>query len=604
MTAESSRSTPFPIALISMPWSLFNRPSLQLAALKAYVEREMSSMKITLCHPYLDVARAIGIDNYRRISENAWAGEALFAALLFPDRREQTARVFRQSLRSRGDRRPILDFDQLVALLDTTCRDWLDRASFQDCRLIGFSVCFNQLLSSLYIAALLKERDCSQQIVFGGSSCTGVIGTSLLQRFPQMDFVVDGEGEGPLLGLCSFLAGITPSLPDRVNSRNNLPAVSCPEIADLGTLPTPDYHPYFSEIRRLFPEQPFIPVLPLEFSRGCWWNKCSFCNLNSQWQGYRCKKAGQMTAEVERLSKTHQCLDFTFSDNALPVREADQFFQNQAESAVDCRFFAEIRGTADPGRLQIYSRGGLRCMQVGIEALSTSLLVKMAKGTTAMENIAVMKYSAACAIRLEGNLILEFPGSTEAEVQETLAALESVLPFAPLSPAVFFLGHGSPVHERPAKFGIRNIVPHNKNRLLFPPGLLRELAMPSMDYRGDRSHQHLLWRPVAKKIRHWRQFHAERQQNTGPPLSYRDGDSFLIIRQERPNGPTQQHRFRGLSRQIYLFCGQIRTTSEIREQFGALTPSSLEGFLSELADMHLLFRENERVLALAIQRRP
>jgi len=595
----ADQSAPFSVTLISMPWSIFNRPSLQLAALKAYLEREMS-VRVELCHPYLDVAKALGIDTYRRISKSGWAGEALFAGLLFPDRREQAAKVFRQSLKDTDDRRKVPNFDGLVALIETTCRDWLAQRSFQESQLIGLSVCFNQLFSSLYVATLLKQQHLTRPIVFGGSSCAGKIGHSLQKHFPQIDYIVDGEGEGPLLGLCSYLAGQAGSLPDRLHTQKKISISPCPELADLNLLPIPDYSPYFSEMQRLFPEQPFIPILPLEFSRGCWWNKCTFCNLNIQWQGYRHKTADRVAAEVETLSQTYQCLDFTFADNALPIREADHFFQHRAQTGTDCRFFAEIRGTTDPDRLHIYSRGGLRTIQVGIEALSTSLLGKMAKGVTTIENIAVMKHSAACSIRLEGNLILEFPGSNEEEVSETLATLDFVLPYTPLSPAVFFLGHGSPVHRDPQKFGINTLIPHKKNRLLFPPELLTGSEMLSMGYRGDRKRQHLLWRQVAGKIKRWQQFHAQRPKNSGPPLSYRDGGSFLIIRQERPDGPPLQHRLRGISRQIYLFCEQIRTKTELQERFSSFSTTALDAFLAELIEKRLLFQEYEQIIALAI----
>lgn len=599
--AHADQPTPFNLTLISMPWSIVNRPSLQLATLKAYLEQEMP-VRVELGHPYLEAARAIGIDTYRRIAESGWAGEALFAALLFPERSKQAAKVFRESLKAAGGRIKVPDFAALVRILETTCRDWIAQRPFQGCRLIGLSVCFNQLLASLYLAKLLKQQHPRLPVVFGGSSCAGAIGLSLLRNFPQIDYIVDGEGEGPLAGICSYLNGDTDALPEWVHSRKGALTRSCPEIADLGLLPPPDYSPYFAEIRRLFPDQPFIPVLPLEFSRGCWWNRCTFCNLNLQWQGYRFKKAGQVAAEVEGLARTHQCLDFTFADNALPVREADRFFHDRAASATDFRFFAEIRGTADPKRLQLYSRGGLHTVQVGIEALSTSLLTRMAKGATAIDNIAMIKYSAAASIRLQGNLIVEFPGSTEEEVEETLAALDYVLPFPPLSAAVFFLGHGSPVHGEPEAFGIKAIVPHCRNRLLFPPELLADLHTVTMDYRGDRLCQRRLWRQVTHKIARWRQFHDRRPPNSRPALSYLDGGAFLIIRQERPDGPPLQHRLRGLSRQIYLFCERIRTKAEIHDHFASLSEPALDGFLAELSGKRLLFQENSQVIALAIHR--
>ena len=153
---DAESPTPFRATLISTPWALFNRPSLQLAALKAYLEREMDA-EIETCHPYLDLAAAIGSDTYRRISEAGWAGEALFAPLVFPERRQQAAKVFRQSLRKTAGSRRIPDFDGLVRRIDETCRDWLAGHDFAETRLIGFSVCFNQLLPSLYLAGLIDE---------------------------------------------------------------------------------------------------------------------------------------------------------------------------------------------------------------------------------------------------------------------------------------------------------------------------------------------------------------------------------------------------------------------------------------------------------------
>jgi ribosomal peptide maturation radical SAM protein 1 len=585
-----------------MPWPLFNRPSLQLAALKAYLEREMA-IEVATCHPYLEIAAAIGCDLYRHIAENGWAGEAIFAALVFPEQRARATGVFRQELRKKGRNRQIPDFDLLVSQIDALCRDWLLRHDFSNCQLLGFSVCFNQLLASLYLAALVKESDHGPAIVFGGSSCAGEIGQSLLRHFPQIDYIVDGEGERPLLGLCAFLAGQSTSLPQQVHGRITVDASPCPPIEDLDSLPIPDYSPYFSEMAMAFPALPFIPVLPLEFSRGCWWQKCSFCHLNLQWQGYRHKTAERLATEVKTLAQTHLCLDFTFTDNALPQHQAKLFFQNQQQTDQDCRFFAEIRGTTSHHHLETFGKGGLRTIQVGIESLSSSLLQKMAKGVSAIENIAIMKSALACAITLEGNLIVEFPGSTEEEIQETLQNLDFVMPFRPLTSAAFFLGYGSPVHHDLKNYGISRLIPHRKNLAFFPADLLEDLQMMTMDYRGGRLRQRRLWRPVIDRIADWQRFHAGRKSNQ-PALSFRDGGSFLIIRQERLDGQTLRHRLRGLSRDIYIFCGQIRAKDEIYRQFSPLTAVAIDRFLAEMHDKRLLFQEGDRVLALAIQLSP
>lgn len=596
----------FRVGLISMPWAIFNRPSIQLGALKAWLDQDATIATGTF-HPYLQAARAIGTETYHAISRNSWAGESLYSPLLFPEQKPQAAQLFNASCRKDPQIRKLKqkpDYDTLVTLLDQALDQWIATLDLDIYDLVGFSICFNQLLASLTAAARIKALRPDLFIVAGGSSCVGKIGDSLLRHFPQIDAIISGEGEQALRKLCHHLhqPGDLSELPPQVVLRTGYGS-GTPKagINDLNTLPVPDYTPYFEQMRQIFTGQDFNPLLPIEFSRGCWWNRCAFCNLNLQWQGYRWKESQRVTAEVTELSRRYGCIDFTFTDNALPPREADLFFQTMAEQKTDYDFFAEIRVITDENRLIAYRHGGLSSIQAGIEALSSSLLARMKKGTTAMENIAAMKASRACQIRLEGNLIIEFPGSTEEEVAETLRNLDFVLPYTPLSAASFFLGHGSPVCNTPKDFGVTAIFQHQKNALLFPQAILRDMTMLINDYRGNRSEQRRIWQSVARKIRQWQKFHHGRDIHAIPTLSFRDGGTFLIIRQEQLQGPRLHHRLKGTSREIYLFCQQIRSLTELCQQFPTVQEHNLRQFLTGLIDKHLLFQEGEDFLALAIQ---
>ena len=593
----------FRVALISMPWSIFNRPSVQLGALKAWLDRD-STIQAHTFHPYLQVAKAVGTETYHHLARNSWAGEALYSPLLFPGQRQQAARLFHESSKGKGNHELRgLDFDQTVQLLDHSLDQWLASLDLASFHLIGFSICFNQLLASLTAAARIKRLYPALPIVAGGSGCIGQMGASLLHNFLQLDYVISGEGEESLAHLCHCLRqnDAPETLPPQIILRSRpFAEIPCRGITDLNQLPTPDYSPYFQQMQATFPRQPFIPVLPLEFSRGCWWNRCTFCNLNLQWQGYRWKQNDKVTAEVREQSQRHGCLDFTFTDNALPPKETDLFFQTMAAEPIDYDFFAEIRVITDGDKLASYRRGGLSSIQVGIEALSTTLLARMEKGTTVMDNIAAMKQSRACSMQLDGNLITEFPGSTEEEVAETLHTLDFVLPFTPLAAASFFLGEGSPISNDPQKFGISAVLQHPKNRRLFPQEILAGMEMLIKEYRGDRALQRRLWLPVTEKITQWQAFHAGRDIHGIPPLSYRDGGSFLVIRQEQINGPCLHHRLRGTSRTIYLYCLKIRDKKELAQQFPAIQPKALDDFLADLTTKRILFQEGPLVLALAI----
>ncbi len=587
----------FRVVLVSPPWALFHRPSIQLASLESYL-RQQSDYPVESHHLSLNIAARIGIDLYTRISKSGWAGEALFAPLLFPEKKAEAARLFRQELREDGNDH-IPDFDRLSADMVQVSDTWLSTIEPGTISLCGFSVCFSQLFPSLYLAAKLKEA-APVATVFGGTSCSSEAGRSLVSHFEQIDHLIDGEGEKALLELCNYLSEKRSTLPGGVSTRNENNSVSEPLSAcRLDDLPIPSFTSYLSEVKHLFPDVPFMPVLPVEFSRGCSWNRCTFCNLNLQWKGYRHKKAGRMSAEVLQLVNETESLSFSFTDNVLPERETTRFFKAMSETGKDLSFFAEIRAKTAVERLELFRSGGLQTVQVGIESLSGSLLARMGKGTTVMDNLAIMKNCSASGIILMGNIITQFPGSSSEEAEETLENLDYAFPFFPLDAVPFFLGYGSPVYRNPKKYGIRAITAHPKNRMLFPREL--KIQLLACGYRGDRAVQIKRWRPVLEKIKAWQRYHRKRSQSDKPPLYYRDGGSFLVIHQQRPDSSTLLHRLRGTSRELYLFCDQPKKLEEICRAYPRLSHEAIKAFVRQLCEKRLMFRENERVLALAVR---
>ena len=594
------------VILASMPWAIFNRPSIQLSTLQGYLQQQSKNLLVETSHPYLEAAKKIGLEHYRKISENIWAAEALYCSLLFPERRNKARDVFKKSL-DRSTFASLPDFDTLADLLDDHLEEWLEKIDFSDCMLAGFTVCFSQLPASLLAAERIKKKYPQVPIVLGGSTCSPRIGSSLLKVIPDIDFIINGEGEKPLLRLCQHLAEARKLPGDNIQYRvnntakqqqKNTPRLKNDEIKDMDSLPFPDFNDYFQELQSL--KLSFIPTLPLEFSRGCWWNKCTFCNLNLPWCGYRSKSSARVLQEVEQLAEKYHCLDFAFTDNSLPPKEADRFFTATEQTDNDLNFFGEIRSLNNPQTYNMYKKGGLNSVQVGIESFSNSLLKRMKKGVTVIDNIAAMKFAAAAGIKLDGNLILEFPSSTKDEVEDTLEILDLVLPYRPLKGAGFFLGHGSPVWESPEQFGMKTVVAHPYNRQLYPDHLLQDLEMLIQSFRGDKQLQHEIWKPVREKIEFWADFH-EHRKNIRPPLSYRQGNNFMIIRQEYPGRETLHHRLHGLSQKIYLACYIPVTIKILLRKFNSITEKQLKDFLTDLKQKRLLYYDKSSCLALAVK---
>ena len=89
--------------------------------------------------------------------------------------------------------------------------------------------------------------------------------------------------------------------------------------------------------------------------------------------------------------------------------------------------------------LKVMAKAGMQEVQIGIEALSTPLLKKLHKGTSAIQNLEIMKSCETLGIENISNLILHFPGSDERDVALTLQSIEYALPYRPLKAVTFWL---------------------------------------------------------------------------------------------------------------------------------------------------------------------
>ena len=352
----------------------------------------------------------------------------------------------------------------------------------------------------------------------------------------------------------------------------------------------------------------------MEISRGCWWQKknkggkskgCAFCNLNLQWDGYRTKKPEQVVSEIENLTTTYKTLSIAFTDNLLPLKTSRDVFRRIIKLKKDIRLFGEIRASTPRQDLYLMRAAGMREVQIGIEALSTRLLKKLNKGTTAIQNIEIMKHCEMLGIQNSSNLIVHFPGSDEKDVAETLQNLEFTFSFRPLRMVQFWLGLGSPVWQDPKTFGLKAVFNHGNYAGIFPSDIVESMQFTIQAYRGDLGCQKKLWQPVKKKLKAWKKAYAKLHQGIRHEniLSFRDGRSFLIIRQRRLDGEPLTHRLEGTSRLIYLYCQKHRALKRIIDRFPSVPSDRFEPFLKMMVDKRLMFRENDRYLSLAVPER-
>ncbi|MBU4388824.1 MAG: RiPP maturation radical SAM C-methyltransferase [Proteobacteria bacterium] len=603
------------VILVSMPWSLFSRPSIQIGALKAYLKLRFPYINIAAHHFYLKVAETIGYELYHSISESTWLAETIYAAMLSPEKLKTIEKIFHKEAKNKPLCRKLI-FKDLVSKVKKVTDAFIESINWNIFCLAGFSVSQCQLTSSLYIIKRLKTKYPELKIVLGGSTFAGA-SKEVFKLIPEIDFVAKGEGELPLSQLVHHLSisNKTDKIPyiKGIISRESIENDNSDmfyQMETLDSLPMPDFDDYFDLIQTFGSNKTFFPTISCEISRGCWWRHlqrsknikgCAFCNLNLQWDGYRSKSPSKVVSEVDNLTSKYKTLSVAFTDNALPVKESKEVFIQLKELKKNFRFFSEIRATTTQENLKIMHDAGMSEVQIGIESLSTRLLRKLNKGTTAIQNLEIMKNCEHLGIVNNSNLILQFPGSDMDDVEETLRNLEFATSFRPLRQVNFWLGLESPVWQNPQQFGIKALYNHPRYADLLPQNI-SSMRFLIQAYRGDLRYQKKLWKPVKQRIKAWKMEYESLHNNSffEPILSFLDGRDFLIIIQKQFNDRTLMHRLKGKSREIYLFCQHYRSIKKILEHFSELSDDKIISFLRIMVSKKLMFEENEKYLSLAV----
>ena len=154
------------VLLVSAPWALFNRPSLPLGSLKAYVKANIPGFKVQADHLFLAVAQALGYQTYQMISRRVWRAESVFSALLYPERASNAESVFTRTLSKKEV--SACNFNMLVDQVKQITDRWLASVDWSTLTLVGFSISFCQVTASLYLISQIKRICPAVPVVVGG----------------------------------------------------------------------------------------------------------------------------------------------------------------------------------------------------------------------------------------------------------------------------------------------------------------------------------------------------------------------------------------------------------------------------------------------------
>jgi ribosomal peptide maturation radical SAM protein 1 len=617
---------PMRVALVAMPWSRRDRPSGAIGALAAYLRRERPKVDLVCRSEYVELARRIGYAFYDDAADHAYEmGELLYTPLLYPEKQTDLRRYFEEWAPEHlsptsGMHQGSVDwggtFDRVVKALRVHVEVVADEiVAGHD--VVGLTTSFGQLFANLALCEAIKRRAPRVLTFLGGSTVSARVGPSVLSEYPFVDFIVQGEGELPLIALVDAVssgdpesAASNPGILSRNRAAQHPNGVALSEVPRMDELPFPDYDEYVERAEELGIDW----WLPVEGSRGCWWDRtkrtgdpmktCHFCNLNVQWGGYREKSIPRLVGELDALSERYQELKIYTLDNIIRSKGVVDLAEALSALGKDFWIFYEMRANVQPLELVALWEAGLRAVQFGIEGLSTSFLRRINKGTTLLQNLSVMRTCAELGIYNGANLIVDYPGSTAEEVSETCDAIASyALSFEPLRTSRFNLGVDSTMDALRERFGVVDVRNRDSYRHALPDEVYHRLHLFDLSFSFARPMAD--WSPVKEACKRWASLH---ERPPGPQdrgravclLQYRDGGSFIVIEDAR-FGDFRSGTFTGFQRDLYLYCLEIRTREQMGRRFaGRASTADIDDALAQFVEHKIAACEDDRYLALAV----
>jgi hypothetical protein len=249
------------------------------------------------------------------------------------------------------------------------------------------------------------------------------------------------------------------------------------------------------------------------------------------------------------------------------------------------------------------SAAGIRALQPGIESLSTPILKLMRKGTTALQNIRLLKWATQFGITVQWNLLYGFPGESPAEYERMADVMRSLTHLQPpTATGAIVVERFSPYHKNPCAFGLKRVQPAPHYRFIYRVGAadLNDLAYDFTHEYDDGRDPNSYTEEFRDMARAW-----ERAYDEGDALTFERGPGFLIIRDRRAGLGANDYLLGGDEAKIYLGCDagatpaalwkNLNDESELRCAF-----ADMQTFLDELLKARLVYEEDGRYLSLAV----
>jgi len=363
--------------------------------------------------------------------------------------------------------------------------------------LIGVSItATSQIIPGLTLCRLIKEAAPNIHLTIGGSIFTRLVDN--VRRCPSLfdltDDIIVFEGETALLELVNQLAGKKDfsKVPNLIYRQNGKITVNQPFYSEnINQLPAPNYDGFPLGLY-LSPE----PVLPVQFSRGCYYKDCAFCALTLDHQNFRQKEPGRTVEELKWLKQRYGAQHFFFTDECFALSPTKRLCQQIIDKKLDIKWTCEMRFEKHLTRELLASMRDAGCLKIvfGLESFNQRVMDFMKKG---IKQEWVRRITDDCVdleIAVHCYIIVGFPTEKEEEALETMnfivgnERLHGSYGFS-CQPCLFDLEKEAPIMSDPGSYGIRRIMRPSAEDLSL--GFFYEVSEGMTPDEAERLYQHV-----------------------------------------------------------------------------------------------------------------
>lgn len=477
------------VLMVVPPFAAETRPQLGVHLMQGVARAQ--GLETQVLYANLMFAALIGEANYRELREmdhrHSLLGERVFA---------NAAHGMPPLGHDRGASLAARDFGEeeiaRLAVVANLATDWVGRVADligdNNYRVVGLTSSFEQINASTALAKAVKARSPGTRVVVGGANCQGSMAEGTAAHCDAFDAIFQGEAERTFAAYLATLSdGGRHAEPSR-RVRRGAPTV------DLDALPPVDYADYYDQVDRCLPLSLMrlrgAMSMAFETSRGCWWGQkhhCTFCGLEKRSMGYREKSADRAVADLVPLVEEHErrtgSRRIFMVDNIMPYSFFSTLVPRLAGADLGLDIFYEQKANLSLDHLGMLAAAGVCRIQPGIEALSDTLLKAMDKGTSAHQNVNLLRYALAHGVGLGWNLLCDLPGDVDDAYRETLDLLPSLLHLPPpMRLGRLRIDRFSPYFERPEAFGITDLRPLSAYFDVLPKGF--DVASVAYHFQG------------------------------------------------------------------------------------------------------------------------